>query len=154
MKEIREEIPHVKWLHCPDKVNPADIPSRGVDITSGNNREVWLHGPEMLSSKNLKLHVDDGSFKNSDDEYVKTSTMVVKSNSENIPVSGIGEVVQIARFSYLERLLLCTSYVLRFVYNCLNKDVPRTGAEIEESKRRWIMSRPTRKHGRNTLISR
>ena len=58
-------------------------------------------------------------------------------------MSGIGGVVQIDRFSYLERLLLCTSYVLRFVYNCLNKDVPSTGeitiAEIEESKRRWIM---------------
>ena len=88
-------------------MNPADIPSRGLDITSGNNREVWLHGPEMLSSKNLKLQVDDGSFKNSYDEYVKSSTMVVKSNSEKIPGSGIGEVVQIDRFRYLERLFMC-----------------------------------------------
>ena len=51
--------------------------------------------------------------------------------------------MKIDRFRYLERLLLCTSYLLPFVYNCLNKDVPRTGeiiiTEIEESKRRWII---------------
>ena len=45
----------------------------------------------MQSSMNLKLQIDDGFFKNSYDKYVKTSTMVVKSNSEKIPVSGIGE---------------------------------------------------------------
>ena len=131
-------------MHCLGKLNPADIPSRGLDINPGVNRHVWLRGPEFLTSSDV-LHVDDQIFEQSIDEYTKSSNMlaVVTDQCKNVPdIKGIGKIVQIERYSYIGRLLLVTCYVLRFSHNIRNKSTPRVGeitaSEVDVARSVWI----------------
>jgi len=36
------------WQHCPWNVNPADLPSRGVNAKQMVNSSLWWNGPEFL----------------------------------------------------------------------------------------------------------
>ena len=56
VREIRDNVPDVKWGHCPGKKNPSDIPTRGIDIANRENCEVWLQGPDFLSMEDEKYH--------------------------------------------------------------------------------------------------
>ena len=53
---IRRLVHPRQWKHFPGKENPADIPSRGVSVTT---LSIWLKGPEWLISKTCSLDVSD-----------------------------------------------------------------------------------------------
>ena len=42
-------LPH-KWAHCAGKENPADIPSKGMDLCGLVHSSLWLYGPSCLHS--------------------------------------------------------------------------------------------------------
>jgi hypothetical protein len=44
--EIRKLVPLKCWRHCPGKVNPADIASRGATSTDSGALQTWLNGPQ------------------------------------------------------------------------------------------------------------
>ena len=44
--ENNNDINH--WKHVPSKLNPADLPSRGVSAQTLINSDVWLRGPQFL----------------------------------------------------------------------------------------------------------
>ena len=44
--ENNSDINH--WKHVPSKLNPADLPSRGVSAQTLINSDVWLRGPQFL----------------------------------------------------------------------------------------------------------
>ena len=46
--EIRENLPDAYWRHCPGVKNPADIPSRAIDMAHPEKQKIWLEGPEFL----------------------------------------------------------------------------------------------------------
>ena len=56
---IRRLVHPRQWKHCPGKENPADIPSRGVNVTTLTESSIWLKGPEWLTSKTCSLDVSD-----------------------------------------------------------------------------------------------
>ena len=49
--KIRNNVGEVKWLHCPGALNPADIHSRGLDISLPELNEKWRCGPEFFIEK-------------------------------------------------------------------------------------------------------
>ena len=36
------------WRHCPGKVNPADLASRGATSTDSGALQTWLNGPQWM----------------------------------------------------------------------------------------------------------
>ena len=48
VNKIRKYLPSAVWRHCPGKLNPADLPSRGADLSGEGLRELWLHGAVFL----------------------------------------------------------------------------------------------------------
>ena len=50
VREIRCNVhPHL-WGHCPGKINPADLPSRGLSMMELSLSKLWRAGPEWLNS--------------------------------------------------------------------------------------------------------
>ena len=131
----------------PSKMNPADIPTRGLKPTSLKTNLLWLKGPEFLlleSEKwpNLKNGDDFSNYVLKEERCTNDScgsvympTSVEKStskedkttciNSVNVPGTdseyNISSVMDINRFSSLKRLLRTTAWVLRFCNNMRNK---------------------------------
>ncbi|GFT27435.1 integrase catalytic domain-containing protein [Trichonephila clavipes] len=48
VEEIQKLIEPLKWHHCPEKENPADIISRGISVRELKDSELWWHGPPWL----------------------------------------------------------------------------------------------------------
>ena len=48
MREIRTLIPAECWYHCRSDVNPADLPSRGVEGTEPSTIGSWLKVPQHV----------------------------------------------------------------------------------------------------------
>ena len=46
--QIRNNLPDIKWLHCPGTGNPADIPSGGLSLNRKNIFNLWINGPRFL----------------------------------------------------------------------------------------------------------
>ena len=101
MEMIRAYVPGIKWLHCPGKQNPADIPSRELNITDRHNREIWLKGPEFLLKQCPTPIVEE--IKESEDGRTncKSEMCMVVSEETNF---GIGNVIDVTRLSTLKGL--------------------------------------------------
>ena len=53
VKTIRSLVAGSHWSHCPGADNPADIPSRGMNVEELSKSELWLDGPAWLMSISL-----------------------------------------------------------------------------------------------------
>ena len=55
--EIRKLLPVECWNHCPGAENPADLPSRGADVSELVSSSVWMNGPNWLcEADNIRRH--------------------------------------------------------------------------------------------------
>ena len=42
VQKIRDNLQNIKWLHCPGKINPADIPHRGLSLSNDSTLKSCL----------------------------------------------------------------------------------------------------------------
>ena len=77
--KIRTLVPGAKWLHCPGKINPADIPSRGLNLLQNNRLQLWCFAPEFLrqSYECWPKQVDHPTIEKETAEDLVVSTNVV-----------------------------------------------------------------------------
>ena len=147
VEEIRENVDSKNWSHVPTALNPADICTRECSIKRLKECALWWNGPkfllvgeEMWPSQDFLLSEDKDLDENVVDPCKESSINV--SGVENV---GVGEVIDIGRFSSLETLLRVTGYVMRFVRNL--KKVSNKGEgvngellleEVENTKLLWV----------------
>nr|XP_047141395.1 uncharacterized protein LOC124816304 [Hydra vulgaris] len=158
--KIKKNIPPNHWRFCPGKINPADLPSRGLSILkSGNWFENWMNGPEFLY-QDLSYWPAEPSdiFNKSKTDEISNLSVVVKVNptkfsTENSEVKealetnslNMRNVINVERFSSLHKLFKVTAYVLKFIISLkhlINKANNQTKslciADIRKAEILWI----------------
>ena len=101
-------------MHCPGKLNPADIPSRGFNLSNASNLKLWLNGPQfLLCTKDLWPSQDVISYNsvNIIQEEKKVIENVIKLN----------EIICFSKFSSYDKLVRVIAYVKRFIFNTSRK---------------------------------
>ena len=148
VKDIRENISAL-WRFCPGVDNPADIPSRGLELRKPETREKWLRGPQFLISSSDNWPIipelaacDVEKFQNNE-KIVSVNVKPVAHNNDLI----IDEIIEKHSFHSFKKLVLITSYVLRFIDNCkrvIKKRQLKIGEiSIDErmhAKRLWLIN--------------
>ncbi|KAI8440876.1 hypothetical protein MSG28_009178 [Choristoneura fumiferana] len=126
--EIQELTTNHEWRHVPTALNPADMLSRGVNVSELHELSRWWTGPDFL--KNNELNWPKNNFiKNNNEipEMIMTATVSTQINNS---------LIDFERFSKLLKLQRTLAYTLRFIYNCRNKNKrsgPLTTDEIHKA---------------------
>ena len=143
VSEIVRAFPANSWSFTPSEDNPADLLTRGISAQQLFSSEVWLHGPPWLLSRkdwpqwtptNILLQLTE------DDDHENPSLATESSKD----VSGIHNIVDIARHSTIDKLLAVTAYVLRFILNSRKRQPaltgPLTATERIAAMKQWVSS--------------
>ena len=142
---IRSNVEEAKWLHCPSVYNPADIPSRGLDLRVPALKERWMCGPEFLTKSEVawpktNLGKNIGIFISHE---VKENCLSTAGK-----VNDLNSIIDVKRYSNINKLLRVTSYVVRFTEYLKRKVtkspiIHRTEVstkELENAKKLWIIN--------------
>ena len=163
--KIRKVVDDENWSYVEGKNNPADVPTR---ICEKGDFQKWFEGPvylytgdrvgffdveRQISDCDVLLESSKTSRKIANNPQVLSITAEVDSETSNSYVSSkqnvnILCVVDITRFSFFEKLLNTTAYVLRFIRNIkarienknpLLEQCP-TAEELEAANAYWIIA--------------
>lgn len=118
------------WRHVPTDQNPADLISRGMDISKLQNSYMWFSGPDFLK-KDISLW--PSKFINySKENLPETRHEVVLSTITVKNCTDYNEFIDFYRFSNYSRLVRSVAYVLRFINFCKKKQAKTTFLIQEE----------------------
>ena len=136
VKEVTENE-RIKWHHVPTNENPANLGSRGGNVT---NNVLWQHGPEWLSDQARwppeVVPVVSSEAKEEEKASVRVMVAVNQPVAENVFDKLLG------KYPLRKTLRIC-AWVNRFVRNCRNESNKRESGpikthEIEERTVWWI----------------
>ena len=83
LQRIRDVITEdANWMSVPSKLNPADLPTRGVTPHSLAKSNMWFHGPDFLGSELVNLQHKEAFRKNTDTDIDLSS----EDNRSNIRI--------------------------------------------------------------------
>ena len=142
VNEILEKSEKNSWGYCPGKENPADIGSRGSEAGRLVNSELWWEGPKWLKREKECWPTGLCLKRNKEvDAERKREVAVLSGMQEEMYL--IGSVIDIDKFSNMNKLLRVTSWVLRFIQNTKAK-----GKEREVMREYlWLKCREQRECG-------
>ena len=116
--EIRQLTSNCSWRHCPGKLNPADLPSRGVSIGNLVNSSLWWDGPKFLQATEHSWPPEfKGEFSEAArDEMVKQPPNICHSllalEREEEKRVGVCQILNAENYRSLNLLLRTTACVL------------------------------------------
>lgn len=153
--EIRRLVPIECWRHCPGKVNPADLPSRGIPMKGLADNSLWFNGPDWVTRDNMdtfdvsmvELPVEGM------DELRRTKSNVDGDDTVGLLVNHrddfISNIIFIDSYSSLSRLLGVTATVLRFVVlmkGTSDETPPSRALLYKKAERLWIIDAQSKFH--------
>ena len=130
---IRSLVSAKLWRHCPGKLNPADIPSRGASVSDLIKNPLWLQGPDFLRNSQEEIGVT---------ELLQPPILIPEEcklemgasaslHTLSVSVLSVGNVIDCSRFSSLRRLVGVTALVIRFI-NMLRSGLPGSERQLTE----------------------
>ena len=142
-----------EWRFCPGKLNPADLPSRGLKGRDLLESKVWWNGPKFLYGAKNEWPIfpegvtcDKEAFVEIVKEPPNVSHSLVNAN-RNYATTDLDQVIDCCRHNNLSKVLRITAYVLRFVKNlrCSIQKTEKTvneltSCEIDEAENRFLKS--------------
>ena len=142
--EIVRAFPANSWSFVPSSDNPADLLTRGISTEQLLSSQLWLHGPRWLHSRQdwPQWTPTNAFLQLAEEEDEHESQPPATQTSKD--VTGINAVIDITRFSTIDKLIAVTAYVLRYVRNTCTKQPPVIGplsaAERNAALKEWIFS--------------
>ena len=134
-----------RWRYCPSADNPADLLTRGITFEQLRTSEKWHHGPTWLTSpphwpKWQRLEVFHIKAVT---EELNEEHEVDNSNASLVITSGIQKIIDITKYSTLNKLTAVTAYVCRFIHNCKQGTTsritgPLTVSELAQANLQWL----------------
>ena len=134
-----------RWRYCPSADNPADLLTRGITFEQLSTLEKWHHGPAWLTSPSQwptwlrleVLHIQAVA------EELDEECEVNNPNAALALTSGIQNVIDLTKFSTLNKLTAVTAYVSRFIHNCRQGTTsritgPLTVSELAQANLQWL----------------
>lgn len=112
--EVLDKAGHCTWRHIPTDKNPADLLSRGVDISVLQSTDLWWSGPSFLKLPQSHWPSQHQSLEL--DQLPETRPQV--SLSANVSNNVNYNLLDFSRYSSYLRLIRSVAYVLRFVRLC------------------------------------
>ena len=129
--EIQNLLPDVHWRHIRTQDNPADLATRGVDLSALQGLNLWWQGPPWLIRDPSEWPTSTVDL-TSEAEAEQRSTTVMHTVCERTH----NELL--SRFSTFSRLLRVTALIRRFVFNLQNATSkrigPLTSTDLTESR--------------------
>ena len=118
INEIKDLTQGCVWRYVPTESNPADLQTRGISSTQFKNNSLWNHGPAWIT--------DESSWPTWCPSIINTvlSTIIEQDTEEKRrqdDATGISHVMDIRRFSSMQKLLRVTCLVLKFISACKNR---------------------------------
>jgi len=129
-------------MYCPSADNPADLLTRGISAQQLTSAAIWQQGPPWL-----KFHDHWPTWDPSealltqlqDDLDMPTHPIAV--HCAQTKPTGISQIINIAKYSSLQRLLAVTAYVLRFTQHLSNNTVRHlTPSELTRASMKWLQA--------------
>ena len=127
VNEIRRLVQAAQWKHCPGKTNPADLPSRGLSLKELANSPLCFNGPEWLTRGEIGEEIDPQN------DIPEECVMELRSKEADVvhclldvEGAGVSNVLNIERFSSLNKLLRVTTHVLMFIMRLRRPTEPPT----------------------------
>ena len=132
------------WKYCPSADNPADLLTRGLSAQQLASAVLWQQGPSWLpfhdqwptwdrSSEALLTHLQE--------ELDNNSIEQILAHCAHTSPFKFSNVMDISKYSSLQRLLAVTAYVFRFV-NTTRQLCHSTGhltpSELSKAKLKWL----------------
>ncbi|XP_037929892.1 uncharacterized protein LOC119664680 [Teleopsis dalmanni] len=112
VSEIQEWSTNITWRHVQSQHNPADIVSRGCNVTELVS-SIWQTGPEYLSQDVAKWPIKIAPIITSDQESLETrktkAVFIVSEEPSNAILKLVG-----TQSSYM-KLMRIVAYILRFI---------------------------------------
>ncbi|CAK1593094.1 unnamed protein product [Parnassius mnemosyne] len=111
--EILDKASDHKWGHVPTDRNPADLISRGIDISALARLRLWWSGPEFLMydiSKWPSQPKNVETLPETRHDIILTAVTTHPKNNDCF--------IDFSRFSNYSRLVRSMAYVLRFIMSC------------------------------------
>ena len=139
--EILKLTEKEQWGQVAGKDNPADIGSRGVTVSYLKTCNLRWEGPECLRRGESEWPISLGLHDSTEAESERKCAFTVIEEG----AGKVGNVMELDRFSSLERLIRVTALVMRFISTLKRakekRDI-RLGelevGELEGAKRNWI----------------
>ena len=128
INEINENSIASQWGYVPTLLNKADIPSRGISSIDQINS--WY----VFNEQDINLHLNSHPWQDTPPIELSVELSCVAQTPRNTP-NNISEIIDISRFSKLNKLLNVTMHVLKFI--CLLKKRSTSHLRIQAEKH-WI----------------
>ncbi|XP_071137411.1 uncharacterized protein [Mytilus edulis] len=121
VSEIKELSETHEWKYVPTEMNPADLQTRGLTASQFEDSTLWMNGPQWLTDE-CKWPTWTGHVEISTQLSNITGPKTHRSD-DKVPSDPqqISQIIDMNRYSDLNRLLTVTGYVLKFVKNCQKK---------------------------------
>ena len=116
VEEIRRLVPAKQWRHCPGKGNPADLPSRGMLPAELTDSSLWFIGPSWLCEQESVVFEPQLNIELSEESRVELCVHDRKVLGLLTVGAQLNQIIDIERFSSLDRLLRVTTYILKFLW--------------------------------------